>query len=159
MIKKNKKAQFYILTAIILISLLFGIAKTTTKITKKNTENMNIQLMYEVESKNIINNAIYESKNETIELEAFTKTFIKHYDNKNIEVKILYLYKDDNQITISNRLGQKITINPLDIELNNTQIITITKINLTIGFESGNEYQYDFDNSPKEFKSLILKEE
>jgi len=81
---KNKKGQFYILTAVILISVLFSIIQaskidlSTSKLAESNTKKL-----YEKEAKTIINNALYENLNPTTELERFTFNFMQYKSEKN----------------------------------------------------------------------------
>lgn len=156
MIKRNKKAQFYLLTAIILIVVLFGIANTNTQVMNSPQKiKTNIHQLYELEAKNIINNAVYEGKNETQELKIFTQKFISNYDLNNKKLLIVYVYKNYEKTTIMNFMEQNVTIEPISLILEKSESIVITTQDITIELENGKIYDLIFDDTPKEFQSII----
>lgn len=157
----NKKGQFYLLTAIIFISMMFMLTRTNLTLTKSYSDTVNLKDLYENEAYTIINNAIYDKKNATQELEDFTDKFIDYYyQEKNKIIGIIYLYKGQNGLIISNRIEETINIMPQDINVSfgevktanftsNTTIITINSI----------EYTKTWDYKPTQFRSIVIEEE
>ncbi|PLW79524.1 hypothetical protein C0585_07305 [Candidatus Woesearchaeota archaeon] len=156
---KNKKGQFYILTAVILISVLFSIIQaskidlSTSKLAESNTKKL-----YEKEAKTIINNALYENLNATTELERFTFNFMQYKSEKNEKINLLYIYKDDDTILISNKLGANVTIDS-SIQIENNKYIYQDNNNqdIEIAFED-NTYNILFEGYNKEFRSIMVEE-
>lgn len=145
-----KKGQFYLLTSIILIVVMYGLIQTGINLKATKTEK-NVKDLYELEAKNIINNALYENKDVIFELDSFTKNFIEFNNDKNKLIGLIYLYKDD-ELHIKNY--------GLDAIFNNTNLdsitISIDKVTITI---NDINYDYSFNNERVEFKSLIIENE
>ncbi|MBN2422197.1 hypothetical protein JXB41_03135 [Candidatus Woesearchaeota archaeon] len=107
----DKRAQFYIFAAIILCSVVF--VGTVNKITVEEPSKK-FQSFYEnylIESSEVINSAIYESRDISEQFKNFTLDFIEYADSKNVELGILYvLIYPDNEAIIVNYLNSEANV-------------------------------------------------
>ena len=157
---KHKKTQFYMFAGVILISYVFFIVANKSSIDTSEVENLEIYLdNYVYEAKIVINNAIYDNKNISYELNNFTNSYITYAKSKNIGLGILSLYSNDNQIYIANYLNDFVMVNGLTPVLNLAEERVIS-YNNTVTIEYQNEtYYYSFSNPEEiELKTLFIKE-
>lgn len=157
---KHKKTQFYMFAGVILISYVFFIVANKSSISTSEVKNLEIYLdNYVYEAKIVINNAIYENKNISNELNIFTESFITYAESKNIGLGILSLYSNDNQIFIANYLNDFVMINGLTPVLNKAEERVVDYNNI-VTIEYRNEtYYYHFSNPNEiELKTLFIKE-
>ena len=118
----NKKSQFYMFGAVILISYVFFIVANKSSISTSEVENLEIYLNnYVYEAKIVINNAIYSNENISQELNNYTESYITYAESKNIGVGIVSLYSNDNQIFVANYLKDSIMVNALTPVLNKAE--------------------------------------
>ena len=156
----NKKSQFYMFGAVILISYVFFIVANKSSISTSEVENLEIYLdNYVYEAKIVINNAIYSNENISQELNNYTESYITYAESKNIDVGIVSLYSNDNQIFVANYLKDSITVNTLTPVLNKAEE-RVVNYNNTITIEYQNETYYYYFSDPEkiELKTLFIKE-
>ena len=156
----NKKSQFYMFGAVILISYVFFIVANKSSISTSEVENLEIYLdNYVYEAKIVINNAIYSNENISQELNNYTESYITYAESKNIGVGIVSLYSNDNQIFVANYLKDSITVNTLTPVLNKAEE-RVVNYNNTITIEYQNETYYYYFSDPEkiELKTLFIKE-
>ena len=156
---KHKKAQYYMFASVILISYVFFIVANKSSIDTTEVENLEIYLdNYVYEAKIVINNAIYENKNISQELNNFTESYITYAESKNMDLGIVSLYSDNNQIFTANYLDDDITINGLSLVEPNEE--SVVNYNNTITIEYLDETYYFYFSNPEktELKTLFIKE-
>jgi hypothetical protein len=113
---QNKKAQFYILTAIVLIA--FSLLTVHTSIEAQNDPANFKKLYYNFvfESDAAINNALYEQKGVNQEYEVFLNSFIAYSRMKNLRTEIFSVLQTGDRVYFSNKMQTEVTI----INLNTT---------------------------------------
>ncbi len=156
----GKKAQFYMFTAVILISYVFFIVANKSSISTSEVENLELYLdNYIHEATIVINNAVYYNNNISTALNNFTESYIAYTEDKNLDIGIVSLYSYNNQIIIANYLKEFIIIDGLAQALipGNERAVNY---NNTITIEYKNEtYNYYFSNPDIiELKTLFVKE-
>lgn len=156
----NKKSQFYMFGAVILISYVFFIVANKSSISTSEVENLEIYLdNYVYEAKIVINNAIYSNENISQELNNYTESYITYAESKNIDVGIVSLYSNDNQIFVANYLKDSITVNTLTPVLNKAEERVVSYNNtITIEYQNETYYYYFSDPEKIELKTLFIKE-
>ena len=145
--------------SVILISYVFFIVANKSSIDTTEVENLEIYLdNYVYEAKIVINNAIYENKNISQELNNFTESYITYAESKNMDLGIVSLYSDNNQIFTANYLDDDITINGLSLVEPNEE--SVVNYNNTITIEYLDETYYFYFSNPEktELKTLFIKE-
>ena len=154
----NKRAQFYMFAAIILISFVFVIVSNNSNISKTNTKKYQTYLdNYKEEAIIVINNAVYENKNISYELRNYTEYFISYATGKDLDIGLTYLYSNNNYIYIVNYLNYPVLINPFGINLEKNNEVKVN-FNETIVVKYHNESYYFYFSRPDEieFKTLFV---
>lgn len=155
MVRKTKKAQFYIFTSIILSILLFSIYASSAKMFSPSKNYDELSSNYINEATNVINHAIYADQNVFDSFDRYTQDFIKYSKTKNTEFKVLYILKNDEDLRIVNYLNQEVNISGQEKDLGVAQKTTIEAANnITIRYD-GIDYYFIFSNETVQFKALI----
>ena len=153
---KNKLGQFYIITALMLIIPTYALIISQNNNVKERTTNFDI--LYENyinEAEITINNALYNQENVYSEMEDFTTDFIDYSKTKNIDLKLVYMIKKEDEIKVANYLKTEVKINNLTLKNKETMIINSTN-EITLNYEE-TEYDYIFSNKSIEFKALLVR--
>jgi hypothetical protein len=133
----NKKAQFYIITAVILLAMTYGFFRP--------------KLTYEKEGafREICDNYFKESSfaANTGNLEDFTQKFAEYANSKESGFGIVYLYAQNSNITAFSLVKKTIYINELKLEFNQTLVIN-KENSVTITIES-NQHVINTSEYPK----------
>lgn len=147
---KNKKAQFYIITAIVLIATVFLYSSTQTETPKQQNIFHEMSENYFNEAPYVLNSALLTSENMNEKMENFTRSFINYAKSRNIEMGIIYLYSIDNIITMGNFMEETATFENTDLFESTT-----AQFNLTTNFTvSLGDNIYYFNISNNEFKAI-----
>jgi len=147
---KNKKAQFYIITAIVLIATVFLYSSTQTETPKHQNTFHEISENYFNEAPYVLNAALLTSENLNEKMENFTINFINYAKSRNIKMGIIYLYSIGNIITMGNFMKETATFENTDLFENTTAQFNLTE-NFTVSL--GNNVYY-FNMSKNEFKAI-----
>ena len=133
----NKKAQFYIITAVILLVLSYSFF--SPKLTYK--KDRSFQDLYE----NYIKESSFAAN--TGNLAEFTHKFVDYSKTKNPNFGIAYLYVKSNNITALNLIKKPIFINEFRLSFNETVVIDKkNSVTITLG---SNQYIFNTTESPK----------
>ncbi len=157
---KNKKGQFYVLTAVIICSVLFMLLYGREPMQKINTEFRSLYNNYIYESPIVINNAIYHNKNLSNQFKNFTASFIRYAKEKNINLGVFYMLKVDDDIEAANYLNDEInisTINEILMSNNHIRFKIENYNNMTIYFKNVT-YLYNITEDKVQFKVLFIKQ-
>ena len=105
-----KKGQFYILAAVILCIVIFGVTVTVNKIEQEveTTDFVELAQNYVLETPALINYAIYggfEQQPSDL-LSDFTEDFVQYARKKNPKLGLLYVYKEGDNTIIENYLKE-----------------------------------------------------
>ncbi len=106
-----KKGQIYIFTALILIAIAFGVTTGRAMVKPLSPTFSQLHETFMSEATIAINNAVYEDKNVTKQLEDFTRTFSHYAKTKDPQFKFLYILAYHDKMTIHNRLGKEVSYN------------------------------------------------
>ena len=157
----NRKSQFYLFGALLLISLVYAATSNKSEISTSKIDNsQEFFNNYIYEAKIIINNAIYSNKNISYELRNFTEYFISYGDYKDTSFGILYSYSFNNNLYIVNYLNQSILISTLGITIiPGQEIVTEFKNNIVLNYFD-EKYYFNF-SSPYdiELKTLWVQDD
>ncbi len=147
---KNKKAQFYIITAIVLIATVFLYSSAQTETPKRQNTFREISENYFKEAPYVLNSALQNSENLNEKMENFTRSFISYAKSRNADMGIIYIYSINNTITMGNFMKETAAFGSTDLLANETRTF-----NLTAAFTvSLNSNIYHFNISNNEFKSV-----
>jgi hypothetical protein len=108
--KMNKKSQFYLLTAIILSVIVFLISEIPSATERSVGSQRSLYDNYASEAPKVINNAIYEGRNVSLDIDHFSDEFMYYAGTRNINLSLLYILIYKGDITVSNRLGMDANI-------------------------------------------------
>ena len=154
---KNKKGQFYLLTAIIFCSVMFVLLYYKQPLPEVNPEFEALYNNYIYEAPIAINNAVYENKNISKNFDNFTINFMKFAKENNIDFRVFYVLVYEDNIEVVNYLNQKVNITNNNLLLNSSQKRVLDKLNnLTIEYE-GTTYIYNITEEDIQFKILAVK--
>ena len=144
--------------AIILIGFVFAIVSNKSKFNSAKTMNIkNYLTNYKYEAKIIIDNAVFENKNISIELRNFTEDFIEYGESKNLDVDTLYMYTHENNLFIVNYMPQSVKIISTDEIIEPLHELS-TSYSEEIRIKYRNEsYTFEFNDPIEiEFKTLFI---
>ncbi len=157
-----KRGQFYILAAVILCIVIFGITVTVNKIDQEveATDFIGLAQNYVLETPELINYAIYEEEDPSELLIDFTDDFVNYARKRNPNLGLLYVYKDEEgEVKIVNYLQEGTTIRYETIDENGEEgedelfefgDITLNEIALEVG---GEEFTYAIPTKLEHFGS------
>jgi hypothetical protein len=158
MIIKGKKAQFYVLTAVIFCSVMFILLSNKNPTQETNSEFKRLYNNYIYEVPQVINNALYDNKNVSAQFKNFTSNFISYAKEKNINLGIFYILKLDEQIEAVNLLNQEVNITYVDsLLLPDKRIILRRTSNISV-IVKNTTYVYNITDDKIQFKVLLMKQ-
>lgn len=105
---KNKRGQFYIIAAIIIIMVLIGFAAVSNKVITRPEENRVYELSKELnlEGEQVINHGVFQQKELTVLLETFTGDYGKYIsDESNVYFTYLNTARDKIIIVAYEKVG------------------------------------------------------
>jgi len=150
-----KRGQFYILAAVILCIVIFGISVTVNKIDQEveATDFVELAQNYVLETPELINYAIYGDQAPSALLSKFTEDFVGYARKKNPRLGLVYVYKEEGTTKIKNYLSSEIEYDS-DGELGSiigSQEVTLNEVILDI---DGEEFSYTIPTKLKHFGYL-----
>jgi len=154
---KSRKAQFYIVIAIMLIVYLFAIGKQTAQIKKPETSFRQLYQNFMAESPKVINSGVYEG-NLTERFRNFSDAYITYARTKSPDFRMAYALLDQDEVLIMNSLNE-----PLNVTTPATTFIlgsgtsrTITKPQNLTFYVNNEAYNFAFTRDT-ELKALFKK--
>lgn len=102
--KRNKKAQFYLIAAIIIVGVLVGLASITNYIRTKKEPAKFYDLSEELseEGSRIVDYGIYNEKDLSKMMENFTDNYFVQYSEEKVkDSELVFIYGNQNNITVS----------------------------------------------------------
>lgn len=156
-IKMNKKGQFYLLTAVILATVLWAslpqhreqtIVRTTFDVLREN---------FITESPNVINYALSNEKNLTETYKIFVEDFIRYAETKQVEFGVTYLIRTPDYLEVGNYLGEPVKVEVYgEVEtLESGELGTYRSAPTATVYIEDTPFRYEFDNDPVQFKALF----
>lgn len=154
----KKKSQLYLLTAIILSVLVFVMADFPSKTQDAGKEPIMMFNNLVSESPRVINSAIYQDRNLTEDFDDFTDKFIHHGEAKNINISLFYILIYNNNMTISNKMGDSVNITTDSGKrvLSDNQNITMARKNIISVDFNGIHYPFDINTDETQFKLIFM---
>jgi hypothetical protein len=154
----NKKAQFYILTALILILIAFGLVQSTKTVQQAKSTFTETTENLARESAIAINQAIYSQEDTDTAYLKFFRNFMTYSRTKDTQFKALYALKQGKTIIIQNEIGETVTIKEKGAELENSANTTITaQPTITITYKNS-QYPLKFNGNDIELRILATTE-
>ena len=132
-----KKGQIYIFTALILIAIAFGVTTGRVMVKPLSPTFSQLHESFMGEATIAINNAVYQNKNVSKQLEDFATLYSQYAKTKDPKFRYLYVLAYQDKMTIHNRLGKEVFYNFQTLTDNqvyyfdrkDTITLTIDKIN------------------------------
>ncbi|MBR9675546.1 hypothetical protein GOV05_00900 [Candidatus Woesearchaeota archaeon] len=156
---RGKKAQFYLLTTIILLSSLFFLVGETSKAASVGFKDTNTAKNYKTEAINTLNQALLGELNATYELESYTAKFIQYNNERNRDTQIIFLYYQEDQIYLKSYYKRRAVINPGNTTLNYYESVWIAKKDVNITLVDNITHEFITSNHPKNFDAIIIEED
>lgn len=154
----KNKSQLYLLTAIILSVLVFIIADIPSKTQDAGKEPIMLFNNFISESPRVINSAIYQDRNLTEDFDDFTDKFIYYGEAKNINISVFYILIYNNNMTISNKMGDSVNITTDSGKrvLGDNQNLTLAKKNIINVEFNGISYPFNINADETQFKLIFM---
>jgi len=151
----NKKGQFYIFIAILLVTYAFNIARPATLAVEKPDSFKELYSNFITESSVVVNNALYEGQNVSQAFGEFADNFAVYAVTKSPRFRFVYILKDQDKLVVANRLGVSINATFTDgsFNMNDGAVLTVNAQDVTIGV---GEITYEFEASPNSYSVQSL---
>ena len=117
---EEKKAQFYIVVAVIIIVVLAGLLSVTNYIntSKKPVKFYSLADELGIESGNVINYGIYQQKDTSQLIENFTDTYSDYFDRMAGRSELIFVY--GNETNLSMIAYSNVTTGRISLEIGET---------------------------------------
>lgn len=156
--KMNKKAQFYIFTAILLSAYAFTIYANSRVIANEPSKTFKeLKDNYLIEGEKVPNNAIYTNKEIENQFENFTAEFRDYAKTKNINLGIFYILINNDNIFLMNHLDSSASITTTqtyNLEINQNTTIPTTNI-IILNYNNIN-YAFEVSSEQYQINSLLV---
>ena len=140
----NKKAQFYILTALILIVIAFALVQGQAQAYAPASHFSELCDNIATESRTTVNQAIYSNEDISDSYRRFYTSFMIYAKTKDSGFGAAYALKDHDQITVFNQIGK-------DIVIKDNMANVPDKGNTTLKARQTLTIQYDGKDYPMQF--------
>ncbi len=107
---RGRRGQFYILTAIVLISYAFMIIRPSSVFQEKRDAFRELYQNFISESPVVVNNAIYDGANVSERFSSFAGSYADYSVTKSPNFRFLYILRDGDSMIVSNRLGESVNV-------------------------------------------------
>ncbi|MCP3681916.1 MAG: hypothetical protein GY861_04425 [bacterium] len=154
---KNKKAQFYIFAAILLIGYSFTIVQPPSEIKMPLTAFGALRENFIQESNVVINNAIYEESNLSQVYWDFADEFIGFAKTSSPKFRMFYMLQHDGKIDFGNYLEEdvNVTYGSNSFVVQAGDLVSKERMkDLTLRVGDIN-YDFEIENSAVELKALF----
>lgn len=153
----NKKGQFYLLTAVILATVLWAslpsqqeetIVRPTFDVLREN---------FIAESPNVINYALLNEENVTEVFSSFVEEFIRFGETRQVEFGVVYLIRTANGLEVGNFIGEEVKVEVYGVveSLSPGQLGTYPSGPTSTIYLDETPFRYTFNNDPVQFKALF----
>ncbi len=131
----NKKGQYYILIALILIAFAFATARSVTPEPARTNTLQELADNFKSESSVVINNALLENKNTTHAVLTYAETYKAYVQTRSPQARFTYVLETDGQMTVVNYLDTPLTITTTNTTLQPGETATVEPQILTLTIE------------------------
>lgn len=156
--KKNKKSQFYIITAIFLCSMVFLLNVRTERVPESTIDFASIYSNFVDEAKHAVNTAIYLNSNLSDDFSNFAGEYLEFAETEGINARLFYAISHENRLYMGNELREPAnittsTINFILTDGNRSAIARKTWFTAEIG---GTKYLFNTTRNATELK-IVMK--
>ena len=152
---KNKKGQFYIFIAILLITYALNIARPIPLAQEPIDVFKELYNNFLTESTVVVNNALYENKNVSESFISFSNEYSDYARSRSSQFGFIYVLKDGDEIVVGNELGISVNLSITDASYNvssdSTQTISAQDITVDVA-----GINYEFTTSSQEYQIQSL---
>ncbi|MBT5021984.1 hypothetical protein HOK51_00925 [Candidatus Woesearchaeota archaeon] len=160
---KNKKGQYYLFTAVILIVYAMLILRPNVGLDNPNNKLEKMKQNFEIETVTVINNALISGENVTKELDLFTDEFVDYARLSNVDLELFYLIVIDEDKTAINKMDNYVefvqinqTLEPAgSMNVNNDSIENFFAVNIEDDNEGTFRYLFNITNEPNQLKYVM----
>ncbi len=154
----QKKAQFYIFTAILLSSMMLAIVTTSSKITRPESAFRELEDNFMDESAVVVNSAIYNGTNVSLRYLDFVNKFLDYSRGKESTFSLAYVLAYDNTVEINNRLSEDVFVRAdgqsFRLGANERTAVSRTK-NIVLTYNK-NDYELDLNSYSADVHALFV---
>ena len=154
---KSKKAEFYIISAVILIGILASLSARMNYgvSTPKAVRFYDLSQNFEGESYRIIDTYIFQGSQKDIEsaLEQFTDYYLQYAHEKDPNLGLVYIYGNETGVYVKNSINGIVTVigSKSVTDITNKNYLSLSKISVNI---SGKETSRSVAEQAKEFGAI-----
>src|SRR3989338_1844629 len=151
----NKKGQFYIFIAIVLITYAFNIARPDTIAREKPDVFKELYENFMTESTLVVNNALYREANVSETFLGFADSYADYARTRQPNFRLAYILKDEDALVVGNKLGISINVSLTNTSynVNDGSTVTISPQYITLDVAG---ITYDFNIGPEEYQVKYL---
>ncbi|MFH1182629.1 MAG: hypothetical protein V1702_06750 [Candidatus Woesearchaeota archaeon] len=155
--KMNKKAQYYIFAAVVLLGYAFLIIRPAVQAGAETSAFKSLYENFISESPVIINNALYSSSNLSEDYKAFADEFISFAKTRSPNFRLVYLLAENDNLVVGNRLdiGINLTASSIPYTLASNSELTIPKPASASVIIGKRAYEFSFDERDIQAKFLF----
>lgn len=154
---KPRKAQFYIVAAVILCGLAVALVSSSFVVSKNKIVFAELQNNFMRESSMAINSALGSGDDLYTSFEDFVSEFRDFAEERNIEFNLVYLLKDNENIYIRNYVDDVIFVETpvLTTSISSGDILNISAYEY-VGIRDGTEdYVFEFEDEHVALRALF----
>lgn len=153
----NRKAQFYLFTAIVLIAYAFSIARTEPLVQEETDAFKELYENFITESPMVINNALYQQANVSEKFEAFASAYADYARTRQPNFRLAYILRSEGNMLVGNRLGLGINAtltNSTSYEISDGSTFTLAPQDIALEV-AGISYTFTIGSEAYQVKSLF----
>src|SRR3989338_9540313 len=155
---RQRKAQFYIFTAILLSSMMLAIITSSSRATRPETAFRELEDNFMAESTVVINSAIYNRTNVSLQYLDFANRFLDYSKSRDSTFSLVYVLAYDNTIDINNRLDEDIfvKVDKQNFRLNANERTAVSRVKRVVLTYSNNDYEFELKGYGAEARALFV---
>ncbi len=152
----GKKGQFYILTAIVLISYAFMVIRPSAVVQEKRDAFKELYQNFISESPVVVNNALYDRVNVSASFSSFAGNYADYALTKSPNFRFLYILRDGDSMIVGNRLGTGVNVGVggSSYNVSDGKIITVSPADVVVDV-AGISYSFGIGSESYQVKSLF----
>lgn len=110
LLTSSRKGQFYILTAIVLLTYAFMITRPSAVVQEKRDVFKELYQNFISESPVVVNNALYDGANVSERFASFAGAYADYAITRSPNFRFLYILRDGESMLVGNRLGMSVNV-------------------------------------------------
>lgn len=156
-LKRSRKSQLYLLTAIFLSVLAFLVAERPMRTAPGSGEPLLLYENFVSEAPRVINSALYNDRNMTEDFADFTENFVYHASTKNINLSLFYVLIRGDNMVLSNKMNGKVNVTSPSGEavLNRGESMSLPASSSVSIEHKGISYPFSIDTDRTGFKLIF----